>query len=233
MSQAGRADAVEEVILLNQCVAESIASRYARRGIPEEDLRQVAYEGLVKAVKRFDPTRDKDLLTYAVPTIRGEIRRYFRDLGWMVRPPRRVQELQSQVSEGAEQLAHDLGREPTRAEVLKNLDISVEDYDAAMAAYGSFQPGSLDRPQEAGSTRTVGETLPLEEVGHEAAEARQMLAPVVRRLPKRERRILFLRFYEDMTQAEIGEDLGVTQMQVSRLLSGIYRKVRGEIGEEI
>jgi RNA polymerase sigma-B factor len=230
-SDEQRDEILEEVILLNRCVAESIAVRYAGRGIASDDLRQVAYEGLVKAVQRFDPESGKDLLTFAVPTIRGELRRHFRDHGWSVRPPRRIQELQQRINRADEDLRQRLGREPTTDEVAEDLGIEVAEYDRAMEAYGCFSPTSLDQPTGIDGGRSLGETLVEEAPETSASEARLTLAPVVRELPARDRRILYLRFFEDRTQSEIGDELGVTQMQVSRLLSGIFDKLREAVGE--
>lgn len=216
------------VVLINRGVAEAVARRYQHRGLPQDDLNQIAYEGLTKAVARFDPTLRHDLLTFAVPTIRGELQRYFRDLGWTVRPPRRIQEVQGQATSVVGELEQSLGREPTDVEVAAELGIDSEEYAEAMSAVGCFQPASLDLPVGTDAA-TLGDLLPGEEEARQASEARLVLEPVVRRLPERDRRILYLRFFEDRTQAEIGKDLGVTQMQVSRLLSRILGKLRTEL----
>lgn len=236
LAQACRADEdtrrvlLEEVVLINRGVAEAVASRYRSRGIAQDDLVQVAYEGLTKAVMRFDPELRNDLLTYAVPTIRGELQRYFRDHGWTVRPPRRVQELQWRVNHAIEDLSQELGREPTDEEVMARLDIGFGEYREAIEAFGCFQPTSLDLPVGQESPTTLGALIPDDDHDRDAADARVALAPVVRRLSERDRRILYLRFFEDRTQEEIGEDLGVTQMQVSRLLSRILKNLRDEVG---
>ena len=225
---------LDEVIVINRGVAESVASRYHDRGVDRDDLRQVAYEGLTKAVRRFDPATRNDLLTFAVPTIRGELLRYFRDRGWTVRPPRRVQELQWRVNRALEDLEGELGRGPTTAEVVERLGITEEEYVEACQAFGSFQPTSLDQPVGTDATATIGDLLPDDTDGEVAAcDARLALAPVVRRLSERDRRVLRLRFFDDLTQEEIGQDLGVTQMQVSRLLSRILDRLRREIGTEV
>lgn len=229
---------IDEVILINRGVAEAVASRYRRRGIPMEDLQQAAYEGLVKAVNRFDPTRRKDLLTYAVPTIRGELQRHFRDHGWTVRPPRRVQELQWQVNNCIADLTQELGRDPTDAEIQERLGLPDDEYRDAITAFGCFQPTSLDQPLSHDSAATLGDVIPDQpddvhdpdqRGDFEAADARATLGPAVRKLPPRDRRILYLRFFEDQTQEEIGQELGVTQMQVSRLLARIIRDLRATI----
>jgi RNA polymerase sigma-B factor len=217
-------------VLINRGVAEAVAGRYRHRGIAQDDLNQVAFEGLTKAVTRFDPDLRNDLLTFAVPTIRGELQRYFRDQGWTVRPPRRIQETQGRAHTAVRDLEQSLGREPNNTEVADELGISTDDYGEAMAALGCFRPTSLDLPVGTDSA-TLGDLLTDdgEEEAHEASDARVMLAPVVRRLSDRDRRILYLRFFEDLTQAEIGADLGVTQMQVSRLLSRILDNLRHDL----
>ncbi|WP_051549254.1 sigma-70 family RNA polymerase sigma factor [Nocardioides sp. URHA0032] len=219
----------ERVVVINRGVAEAVAARYRNRGVPIEDLHQVAFEGLTKAVMRFDPALRNDLLTYAVPTIRGELQRYFRDQGWMVRPPRRIQETQWLLNLAVDRLSHQLGRAPEPHEVAEELDLSVEEYRDAVAAFGCFQPASLDQPTSADSITPVGDLLAADDEESSAIEARVTLAPVVRRLPERDRRILYLRFFEDRTQEEIGQDLGVTQMQVSRLLTRILGTLRDEL----
>lgn len=224
-----RDELLGRVVVINRGVAEAVASRFRNRGIPQDDLRQVAYEGLTKAVRRFDPELRNDLLTYAVPTIRGELQRYFRDQGWTVRPPRRIQELQWRVTQAVEQLAQEHGREPTDQEIANVLGTTVEEYRDAANAFGCFQPTSLDQPVAFETETSIGDLIAGVDDDGSAAEARMTLAPVVRRLPERHRRILYLRFFEDLTQEEIGHDLGVTQMQVSRLLSRILGDLRAEL----
>jgi RNA polymerase sigma-B factor len=228
---ARAAELRERVVVINRGVADAVASRYRNRGVPIDDLRQVAYEGLTKAVMRFDPALRNDLLTYAVPTIRGELQRYFRDQGWTVRPPRRIQETQWLVNQTADRLSQQLEREPEPAEIAGELDLSLDEYRETVAAFGCFQPASLDQPAAGDSVASVGDLLAAEDQDSAASEARVTLAPVVRRLSERDRRILYLRFFEDRTQEEIGQDLGVTQMQVSRLLSRILGTLREEIQE--
>jgi RNA polymerase sigma-B factor len=226
-----RKEILDEVVLLNRGVAESVASRYRDRGLSRDDLNQVAYLGLVKAAARFDPETRNDFLTFAVPTIRGEVLRHFRDSGWAVRPPRRVQELQWHVNQTIRELEQDLGREPKDSEIIAAAGTTYEEYTEAVKAFGCFTPTSLDQPAGVDSDAGIGDLIPDERPDQEAAEARTVLAPVVRRLPERDRRILKLRFLDDMTQAEIGADLGVTQMQVSRLLGRIMDDLRDELGD--
>ena len=221
----------DELVTLNMPVAASIAARYRSRGIAADDLQQVAYLALTKAAQRFDPRAGFAFLAFCVPTIRGEVRRHFRDFGWMVRPPRRIQELQANLMRARTTLAHDLGRPPTEAELATHLDESLANVLEALDAQGCFVPASLDRPvgdDESGTT--VGELIGVDDVRESSVEARVALGPVVRRLSDRDRHILRLRFFEGLTQREIAEDIGVTQMQVSRLLTRIYRDLRAGLG---
>jgi RNA polymerase sigma-B factor len=230
--RARRHDLISQVVELNMGVAEAIASRYRRRGVADEDLQQVAYLALVKAADKFDPDAGYDFLSYAVPTIRGELCRYFRDCGWMVRPPRKVQELQSRIFATQSELSLTLGRSPSPSEVARELDEPLGDVEEALAAEGCFTPASLDRPVGTDSDMTVGDLLGGTDSGRSPAEARVVLAPAVRRLSDRDRLVLRLRFFEECTQQEIAEEIGVTQTQVSRLLSRIYAELRDQIDVE-
>ena len=225
-----RHDLIEQLVLVNLGVAHAIAMRYRNRGISSDDLEQVARLGLVKAAQGFDPARQNDFLAYAVPTIRGEVRKHFRDHGWTVRPPRRIQELQSRIMAAATELTHALGRSPRPSELAQHLDSSVEEIEEALSADGCFSPSSLDRPvsDEDGSA-ALGDLLPSEDADHDAAEARLMLAPAIRRLSERDRLILHLRFFKGLTQEEIAQEIGVTQMHVSRLLTKILAQLRSEL----
>lgn len=221
---------VDELVVVNLGVAHSIAVRYRNRGISVEDLEQVARLGLVKAAQAFDPARKNDFLAYAVPTIRGEVRKHFRDHGWAVRPPRRIQELQSRIMAAAAELTQDLGRSPRPSEIARHLDAQLDEVHEALSADGCFSPSSLDRRvSEDESAASLGDLLPDEDNDHEAAEARLMLAPAVRRLGERDRLILHLRFFKGWTQEEIAQEIGVTQMHVSRLLSRILQELRSEL----
>jgi RNA polymerase sigma-B factor len=218
-----------EVVVLNMGVARAIAHRYRQRGLSEDDLVQAAYVGLVKAVNGFDPSHERDFLSYAVPTVTGEVKRYFRDFGWAVRPPRRVQELQGSIAKLSSELTQKLGRSPKPSEVAHHLGIDVESVIEALAADGAFTPASLDVPVGEDGAATLGDLMPGEDAELSSAEARVVLGPAVRRLADRDRRILELRFFEGWTQEQIAQDIGVTQMQVSRLLSRILRDLRAEL----
>ncbi|MDX6302699.1 MAG: polymerase sigma-B factor [Nocardioidaceae bacterium] len=223
---AERQRILDEVVTTHMSVATAIAARYRTRGIASEDLQQVACLALVKAANGYDPEVGNDFLSYAVPTIRGEIKRHFRDLGWMVRPPRRIQELQARITAADAELSQSLGRSPRPSEVAAHLDESLEDVNEALATVGCFTPSSLDRPAGENGTMAISDLLGGEDAAQGAVEARAMLAPVVRRLSDRDRRILLLRFFRGWTQQEIAEDIGVTQMQVSRLLTRIMADLR-------
>jgi RNA polymerase sigma-B factor len=227
-----RADTLRaQLILANRGVAEAIATRYRGRGITYDDLVQAAYEGLTKAVQRFDPGLESDLLSYAVPLMRGEIQRYFRDHGWAVRPPRKLQELQWQIGQVVDQLESDLGREPSETEVQAALDIAPEEYRDALAAFGSFRPTSLDQPTNVSSSTALGDLLPAGDEERSRCEARVVVTRALQSLSQRDRRMLYLRFYEDLTQQEIGDDLGMSQMQVSRTLQRLLHRLRSIVGD--
>ena len=226
-STAERREIQDELITINLAVAHDVARRYHGRGIPADDLDQVAGMGLVKAVRGYDPDKATDFLGYAVPTIRGELRRHFRDQGWTVRPPRSIQELQPRVTRARGDLWQRLGRDPHTEEIAEELDVDVEAVLEAMGAEGSFAPSSLDATPDDGMA--VADRLGSAEPGYTRVDARVALRPLLRSLSERERRILALRFCEGRTQAEIGKEIGVTQMQVSRLLSGLFTRLRGEL----
>lgn len=221
----------DEVVVLNMGVARAIASRYRDRGISKEDLMQAAYVGLVKAAHGFDPTFERDFLSYAVPTVTGEVKRYFRDFGWTVRPPRRVQELQAQISRAASELSHSLHRSARPSEVAEFLGVDVESVIEALGADGCFTPASLDVPVGEDGSTSLGDLLGSDDADLGRAEARILLAPAVRRLRERDRRIIELRFFYGWTQEQIARDIGVTQMQVSRLLARILADLRTELSE--
>ena len=220
---AARKQLIDEVITRNIEVAHSVAGRYRNRGIPIEDLEQVACVALIRAANRFDPTKADDFLTYAVPTIRGEIKRHFRDHGWVVRPPRRVQEVQALIRQT--DLGPDGARADDPADLAARLGVDVADVNEALRAHGCFAPTSLDAPNQVGEPWSA--SLVDDDVDeHEAVEARAILRTLTKELKPRERLILYLRFVEGRTQKEIGDEIGVTQMQVSRLLASILTGMR-------
>jgi RNA polymerase sigma-B factor len=227
-SEPRRQQLIDQLIDANMPVAESIAARYRRRGISDDDLRQVAYLALVRVAHSFDPSRGHDFLSYAVPSIRGEVRRYFRDQGWMVRPPRGIQEMQSRIAAAESALATTLGHPPSAQDIAAELDEPIDLVEEAMAATGCFTPTSLDQVPTS-ETSSIGDQLGEQDAGLDAAEARVVLKPVVLGLSERERVILDMRFFGQYTQQEIADRIGVTQMQVSRLLSGLLRRLRADL----
>jgi RNA polymerase sigma-B factor len=216
---------VRQLIETNAAVARTMASRYRNRGIDLDDLEQVALLGLTKAAQRFDPTAGHDFLSFAVPTIRGELRRHFRDSGWMIRPPRRVQDLQARIAAVQDELSAELGRSPRPTEIAARLGDAVSDVVEALAVDGCFTPTSLDATVGDGSSR-LGDLLGDEDRALAWVEAKIMLDPVVKRLSPRDRKIVRLRFYEERTQQEIAEAVGLTQAQVSRVLTRILADLR-------
>jgi RNA polymerase sigma-B factor len=220
----------DEVVVLHMGLARAIAASYRGRGIAEEDLAQAASIALLKAARNFDPSRGVEFLSYAVVTMKGEVKRQFRDFGWMVRPPRSVQKLQGDLSRADAELTHLLGRSPTVDEVARHLDVDPDDVVEALSADGCFTPTSLDLPVGADETGVLGDLIPGDDSAMNEAEARVMLTPAVRALPERDREVLYLRFFRQQTQAQIAEEIGVSQMQVSRILSRVLSELRGRLG---
>jgi RNA polymerase sigma-B factor len=219
----------DEVVVLHMGLARAIAARYRGRGIADEDLAQAASMALLKAARNFDATLGVEFLSYAVVTMKGEVKRQFRDYGWMVRPPRPIQKLQADVSKAQGELTHTLGRSPRVKEVAAHLGVPEEDVVEALSADGCYTPTSLDTPVGADGSGVLGELLPADDSAMSEAEARIMLTPAVRALPEREREILYLRFFKQQTQAQIASEVGVTQMQVSRILARVLVKLRGQL----
>ena len=221
---------LNQAIELNLGIAHSIASRFRGRGVEADDLDQVAYLGLVKAARSYRPDSGTPFLAYAVPTIRGEVKRYFRDCSWTVRIPRRLQELQGSIASVRPRLVQDLQRDPTLTELAEALGAEEADVETAIAADGCFSVLSLDRPIDGETTASLADTIADEEdTSFERTEVVAVLAPVLNELAPRERRILELRFVDGHTQADIGAEIGVSQMQVSRLLRSILDRLRDQI----
>jgi RNA polymerase sigma-B factor len=209
-------------------VAVDATRRFRNRGIATEDLEQVAYVGLVKAVRGFDPDRGHDFLSFAIPTIRGEVRRHFRDLGWTVRPPRSIQETQTKILGCESELTQQLGRAPRPSEIAAHLDVDIDTVVEALGANGCFAPVSLDAVTSE-DDEALTQRLGHDDHGFDIAEARAVLAPLLARLTARERKIVEMRFFRGCTQAEIGKEIGVTQMQVSRLLTRLMARMRDQL----
>jgi RNA polymerase sigma-B factor len=209
-------------------LARQLARRYQRPEEPFDDLYQVACLGLVKAIDRFDLEREVAFSSYAVPTILGEIKRYFRDRTWSVRVPRDLQELALKVDRAVADLSLDLRRQPTVEEIAAKVGADEEEVLEALEASGAYRATSLEAPRgtEDDSGDTLGDTLGTEEHGFELAEDRATIARLMRSLGPREREVLRLRFEEDLTQGEIGERIGVSQMQVSRIIRQSLGRLR-------
>jgi RNA polymerase sigma-B factor len=208
-------------------LARSLARRYANKGEPLDDLEQVACVGLIKAIDRFDLSREVRFATYAVPTIAGELKRHFRDRGWMMRVPREVQELSGRIGVVRERLVHDLARTPTVTELARATATDEDRVVEALAAAEAYRTLSLDQPFQDGTgpLEAIGD----DDLGFERAEARAMLADGLHELAPREREIVRLRFFEGLTQREIAEQIGISQMHVSRLIRRTVQQLRDRI----
>jgi len=219
-------------------VARNVARRYVRRGESPQDVEQVASVGLILAVDRFDPGREVDFLSFAVPTINGEVLRYFRDRVHTIRTPRRLRELQSRIHDAVADLAQRHGRAPRPSEIARHLDLDVEIILKALAADGAAYTASLDEPgwqDEGGASGDGGRyagVLGQTEPKFDLVEHREGLAPLLAALPERERRILLLRFFGELTQTEIAAQVGLSQMHVSRLLSRTLIGLRRQLAAD-
>jgi RNA polymerase sigma-B factor len=209
-------------------LARALARRYQRTGEPFDDLFQVACLGLVKAIDRFDLNRDVAFSTYAMPTMVGEIRRYLRDRTWSVRVPRGLQELTLRVHKNVVELASDLHRQPTVAEIAHAAAATQEQVLDALQASGAYRATSLQTPRagEDDACDTLGDTVASTEQGFGLAEDRATLAQLLRAITPREREVLHLRFEDNLTQRQIGQRIGVSQMQTSRIIRHAIARLR-------
>lgn len=220
----------EQVILDNQSLAVALAKRFENRGVELDDLVQVAMLGLVQAVRRYRPDRGPGFTAFAVPTISGELKRYFRDHGWAVRPPRGLQELHHQVRETTTSLQQEMQREPTLDEVAEASGLGVDDVRAAQAAGERYRASSLDAPVGDPDSPSLGDSLPTgDNDPYDKTVTLISLRAAMEELDGRERRILDLRFGANLTQRQIGKRVGVSQMQVSRILGSISKKLRSRV----
>jgi RNA polymerase sigma-B factor len=228
----------EDVLITGHLgVARDVARRFRGKGIADEDLEQVAYLGLVKAARRYDPAKGSDFLAYAVPTIRGELRRHFRDHGWAVRPPRTIQNAQSRIREAQDELVQTLGRSPRPTEIADHLGLDLGTVIEALGANGCYTPTSLDlSPQDfadgEGDGRSLADLLGDDDPRFAATDALASLVPLLARLSEREKTMLRMRFCDGATQSEIGQAIGVSQMQVSRLMSALFARLRDDLGPD-
>lgn len=226
-----RVAARDEVVTMHLPLASFLARRFRDRGESLDDLTQVATVGLIKAVDRFEPDRGVQFSTFATPTMVGEIKRHFRDKGWAIRVPRRLQELRLSISRATAELSQSTGRSPTVAELAAHLDVTEEDILEGMESAQAYATLSLDAASADGTEEgaTLVETLGEDDPGLGEVEARQTLDPLLAGLPPRERSIIHMRFYENMTQSQIAERVGVSQMHVSRLLAKSLAQMRTEL----
>lgn len=219
----------ETIVERNLAVAERIARRFNNRGADLEDLIQVARLGLVEAVNRFDYRRGSDFLAFAIPTIMGEVRRYFRDTGWALHVPRRLQELHLEIGRTADRLLQELKRAPTLSELAIALDVDPSELNEALVAGSAYKTVPIeqndDRPGKPALQEVIGEDdLALDHIVDSEA-----LRPLIAALPPRERRILSLRFFGEQTQSQIASAVGISQMHVSRLLSQTLNHLRDQL----
>ncbi len=220
----------DRLVELHMPLVEYLARRFRGRGEPLEDLVQVASLGLLKAIDRFDPDRGVEFSTYATPTIVGELKRYFRDKGWAIRVPRRLQEVGLQLAEVVPALAQELGRSPTLAEIGEALGFAEEEVLEAMNAAQVYSLKSLDAPMGTDDSNVSLSQLGVEDEALELFESWASVSPLLRQLPDREREILYLRFVANETQSRIAEKLGISQMHVSRLLAKTLAFLRESVG---
>ena len=221
----------ETLVEMHLPLVEYLARRFAGRGEPLDDLVQVGTIGLIKAVDRFDTERGVEFSTYATPTVVGEIKRHFRDKGWTVRVPRRLQELRASLSLATAQLTQDLGRSPTVGELATHLGVGEEEVLEGLESANAYAAVSLEATDDADG-QSVLDTLGAMDEALEGVEYRESLKPLLDSLPERERRILVLRFFGNMTQSQIAAELGISQMHVSRLLARTLSQLRERLLEE-
>ncbi|MCX5069957.1 SigB/SigF/SigG family RNA polymerase sigma factor [Micromonospora lupini] len=211
-------------------LANHLAHRYSGRGEPTDDLAQTAAVGLIKAIDKFDPSRGVDFAGYAIPTIIGELKRHFRDRTWDIRVPRRLQELRLAISDANSSLLQTLGRSPTVADIAAHLKLTEEEVLEGLEGARAYNAVSLSTPTGDGDRATeLGDMLGGEDNEFELAELRVALGPALATLDEREQKILTLRFYGNLTQSQIADQIGVSQMHVSRLLARALTKLRGQL----
>ena len=217
----------DELVRMHLPLVEYLARRFRNRGEPLEDLVQVATIGLIKSVDRFDLERGVEFSTYATPTIVGEIKRHFRDKGWAIRVPRRLQELKLTLTKATGELSQTLGRSPTVAELAKHLGLQEEEILEGLESANAYSAVSLDATDSGDDdTPAVSDSLGMIDEALEGVEYRESLKPLLDKLPPREKKILVLRFFGNMTQSQIAAELGISQMHVSRLLARTLAQLR-------
>jgi RNA polymerase sigma-B factor len=223
----------DRLVELNSDLVHYIARRFANRGEPLEDIEQVGFVGLIQAIERFDPSLENEFSTFATPTIAGEIRRYFRDRSWAVRVPRRLQENLVRVNVAAQQLQNELSRQPTVAEIGERVGLEPDQVLAALEVSPAQHTLSLEATGSSGNHEavTLGERLGQEDENLDRVEVSDVLQRVMAHLTPRERKILALRFVEQLPQTEVAKRLGISQMHVSRLQRAAVEHLREEFGD--
>ncbi len=224
-----KAELRNRLVRMHLPLVEHLARRFRNRGEPLDDLTQVATIGLIKSVDRFDPERGVEFSTYATPTVVGEIKRHFRDKGWAVRVPRRLQELRLSLTTATAELSQQHGRSPTVHELAERLGISEEEVLEGLESANAYSTLSLDVPDTDDESPAVADTLGSEDEALEGVEYRESLKPLLEGLPPREKRILLLRFFGNMTQSQIAQEVGISQMHVSRLLARTLAQLREKL----
>ncbi|MEU8788601.1 RNA polymerase sigma factor SigF [Streptomyces sp. NPDC048643] len=228
-TSAEYAELRNQLVRMHLPLVEHLARRFRNRGEPLDDLTQVATIGLIKSVDRFDPERGVEFSTYATPTVVGEIKRHFRDKGWAVRVPRRLQELRLALTTATAELSQLHGRSPTVHELAEKLAISEEEVLEGLESANAYSTLSLDVPDTDDESPAVADTLGAEDEALEGVEYRESLKPLLEDLPPREKRILLLRFFGNMTQSQIAQEVGISQMHVSRLLARTLAQLREKL----
>jgi RNA polymerase sigma-B factor len=219
-----------ELVDMHAPIAKSIARRYAQRGEPLEDIEQAAFLGLVKAINRYDPALGDRFLAYASPLMTGEVKRHFRDRTWGIHMPRRLQELSLTLTPTVQEFVHRNGRSPRTAELAEMMNLTEEETVEVIAAWESYRPVSLDVPTgEDDDAQPLGDSVGEYDSAFDSLVDGHALRPLIGQLPDRERKILLLRFFGNMTQSQIGEEMGISQMHVSRLLSRSLEWLRAEL----
>jgi len=233
--ESARLEARDGLVQLHLPLVEHCARRFRNRGEPLEDLVQVGTIGLIKSIDRFDLERGVEFSTYATPTIIGEIKRYFRDKGWAIRVPRRLQELRMQIASTTAELTQDLGRSPTPRELAASIGCTVEEIIEGIESSNAYSTLSLDAADATGDEGGVSmlDLMGLDDAELEQVEIRESIKPLLEALPPREKRILLLRFFRNKTQAEIAAEIGVSQMHVSRLLTRTLDQLRESLQESV
>jgi RNA polymerase sigma-B factor len=229
----GRSAIRDELVTMNLPLVQHLARRYRDRGEPMDDLVQVGTVGLIKAVDRFDVSRELEFSTFATPTVLGEIKRYFRDKTWATTVPRRLKELSARVSACTEELTRSLHRSPTAREVADRLDVSVEDVLDAIEIRHAHTAASLttDRDDQNDGPTPLSDLIGIDDAALEAVEYRESIRPLLAALPDRERQIIMLRFFRNRSQTEIAAELGISQMHVSRLLARTLIQLREKLAQ--